>query len=210
VESWKDLRIVAPSSGYLYIACQSEPKMAGNEERKVTISERYVLITEPSEQALYSIDQYADILKKYECLRRITFFRFFCQSKAFRKWKIASLASRASSKKANAERRLKKAYRDVYWHLTSLLEVVRRSKFVAASKKIELPLSDYSDYLFNSSFKILEEFHTELFPAIIEVILSPIKQAMLKAQYQEEEKRKLREEMRFEKEFMTSYLQLEN
>jgi hypothetical protein len=85
-----------------------------------------------------------------------------------------------------------------------------RSKFVAASKKIELPLSDYSDYLFNSSFKILEEFHTELFPAIIEVILSPIKQAMLKAQYQEEEKRKLREEMRFEKEFMTSYLQLEN
>ena len=50
IESWKDLKKVAPSSGYLYIECKSQPKIAVNDSRKVTLSNKWVLITEPTEQ----------------------------------------------------------------------------------------------------------------------------------------------------------------
>ena len=88
VESWKDLQKVAPSSGYLYIDCASEPKLQ-SKEKTVTISQKWILITEPEEQALYSIDEYSVLLKKYECLRRISFFKHFTEAKIITKWKRA-------------------------------------------------------------------------------------------------------------------------
>ena len=45
IESWKDLKSMAPSSGFIYIDCKSEPKLAVNEARRVTLSDKWVLIT---------------------------------------------------------------------------------------------------------------------------------------------------------------------
>jgi hypothetical protein len=112
---------MAPSSGYLYVDCQSEPQGMKGGERKVTISEKWVLITEPHEQTLYKIDDYAQVLKKYEKLQRIDFFRNFKKGRIFRKWKLVSESHFLNNKKAQIASKLKKVYQDVYEDLTSLL-----------------------------------------------------------------------------------------
>lgn len=54
----------------------------------MSLSEKWVMITEPHEQAIYKIDEYSEILRKYEKLLRIDFFKNFKKEKFFRKWKL--------------------------------------------------------------------------------------------------------------------------
>ena len=64
INNWKDLKKKAPSAGYLYIDCKQESKPE-NQGRKVTVSKNWVLITEPEEQAIISVNDYAIILQKF-------------------------------------------------------------------------------------------------------------------------------------------------
>jgi len=79
---------MTPSAGYLYIDSNIEPRTKFNSERKVTLSKDYVLITEPNQQQILSVNEYESILKKYESLSTITFFKWFHLMKIFRKWRI--------------------------------------------------------------------------------------------------------------------------
>lgn len=92
------------------------------------------MITEPCEQSIFKIDEYTQILKKYESLHLITFFREFQKVKIFRKWKLICEANFINNKKQQIASDLKKAYRDVYCDLKSILFQIGRYKFIAASK----------------------------------------------------------------------------
>jgi hypothetical protein len=81
------------------------------------------------------------MLKKFECLNKITFFGRFREAKIFRKWKMVSQASQRSITKVRVESAVKKVYRDVYCELASLLEMIRKYKFISASKVESLALS---------------------------------------------------------------------
>ena len=78
------------------------------------------MITEPTEQSLYSIDQYAGVLKKYEDLNKITFFKYFTEVKAFRKWRSVVEENQSKNIKIKVENKIRNVYRNVYTDLTFL------------------------------------------------------------------------------------------
>lgn len=71
----------------------------GGKERKVTLSNDYVLVTEPENQTIYKIEEYTNMLKNYEQLSKNCFFKNFLAAKTFRKWKIIYLESVVKYKK---------------------------------------------------------------------------------------------------------------
>ena len=91
------------------------------EEKKVTISSNWVLITEPSEQQIYSVDQYSTLLKKYECLKSIPFFKHFIEAKVVAKWRHATEANQIKNNKIKVESKIKKVFRNTYLDLVFLL-----------------------------------------------------------------------------------------
>ena len=194
VQSWKDLKKVVPSSGYVYVDCQSEPKPAAHQDRTVTVSSKWVLITEPNEQSIYKIDDYARMLRNYEQLNKIALFSRFAEARAFRKWKMVFEANIIFHKQDQIKEGLKKVYRDVYPDLTSLLETARRFRFLASSSTASILLGEYPDYLFDGSLNIIKELHDSIFVRVVETCVRPIKEAILYTQVLEEEKRRFRED----------------
>lgn len=70
---------------------------------------------------------------------------------------------------------LKKVYQEVYLDLVSLLETIRKCKFMGPNRGQVTPYHEFPDYLFNGSLQNISEIHNNLFPKCIETCIRPIK-----------------------------------